>query len=53
MSNRTKYHSPPAFPMKAIIICDDLIFASYAASTIARVGSQAASTSNGQRNAGQ
>lgn len=40
MSKKTKF-TPPAFPLKAIVICDDLAFASYAASTLERVGRQA------------
>src|SRR5215470_10624611 len=41
MSNRIKLCIPAAFCMKAVIISDDPLFASYASSTLARVGRQA------------
>ena len=41
MSKRTNLRTPAAFPMKAIIICDDFAFAANAASTLTRVGRQA------------
>ena len=41
MSNRIKLGIPAAFCMKAVIISDDPVFASYASSTLARVGRQA------------
>src|SRR5215470_10113768 len=41
MSNRIKLSIPASFCMKAVIISDDPAFASYATSTLARVGRQA------------